>query len=89
MMDDRWISVEEIDQEVVQTLKEAFGASRCKAATRPWEKKFMPPIVLTHNNFHVVMGQRKWTVQGGFPQICHGGLRLLEVAVPFLELASI
>lgn len=85
----RLFSSEEIDQEVIQVLRETFGASRYKAASRRWEKRFMPPIVLTHNNFHVVMGQRKWTVQGGFPQICHGGLSLLEVAVPFLELPSI
>jgi hypothetical protein len=25
-------------------------------------------------------------VQGGFPHVCHGGLSLLEVAVPFIEL---
>jgi len=39
--------------------------------------------------FRVLMGQRKWKVQGGFPQIYHGGLSLLEVAMPFLELRSL
>ena len=51
-------------------------------------KEVHSPDLFCHNSFHVVMGHRKWTVQGGFPQICHGGLSLLEVAVLFLELAS-
>ncbi len=49
----------------------------------------MPPIVMTHNKQHVVMGQWKWKVQGGFPHICHGGMSLLEVAVPWIEFASL
>jgi hypothetical protein len=50
----------------------------------------MPPIVVTHNEHHIVMGQRKWKVQGGgFPHVCHGGLSLPEVAVPFIELPSL
>lgn len=72
--------------EAVEILKKTFSASRYKPATEPWQMKLMPPIVMEYNNQYVVMGQRKWKVQGGFPQICHGGLSLLEVAVPFLEL---
>ena len=49
----------------------------------------MPPTVLNHNGHLVVMGQTKWKVQGGFPQVCHGGLSLLEVAVPFIELPPV
>ena len=45
----------------------------------------MPPMVMTHNNQHVIMGQRKWKAPGGFPHFCHGGMSLLEVAVPFVE----
>jgi hypothetical protein len=48
----------------------------------PWQERFMPPIVVSH----IVMGQRKWKDQGGFPHVFHGGLSLLEVAVPFIEL---
>jgi hypothetical protein len=39
-----------------------------------------------NNGWVVVVGQRKWDVQGGFPHLCHGGLTLLEAAVPFIEL---
>lgn len=75
----------ETDEEVVGALKAVFGASRCKPATAPWSHRLMPPVVFTHNNHHVVMGQRKWRVQGGYPYLCHGGMSLLEVAVPFVE----
>jgi hypothetical protein len=38
------------------------------------------------NNWLIVVAQRKWDVQGGFPHLCHRGLSLLEAAVPFIEL---
>jgi hypothetical protein len=79
-------SSEEIDPDVIEKLRETFGAARYKKSNGPWQERFMPPIVVTHNEHHVVMGQRKWKVQGGFPHLCHGGLSLLEVAVPFIEL---
>lgn len=69
----------------IDILRKTFGASRNKAASEPWQKQFMPPLIMTHNHQHMVMGQRKWKVQGGFPHICHGGLSLLEVAVPYME----
>jgi len=43
-------------------------------------------VVTSDHGHHIIMGQRKWKVQGGFPHVCHGGLSLLEVAVPFIEL---
>ena len=79
-------STEEKDDSVVEALRGFFGASRRKAASEPWPHRFMPPIVMTANGHHMVMGQRKWKVQGGFPHADHGGLTLLEVAVPFVEL---
>ncbi|MEI7636728.1 MAG: hypothetical protein WCJ37_05440 [Syntrophus sp. (in: bacteria)] len=77
---------EEIDPDVIEKLREIFGASRYTKASGTWQDRSMPPIVVNHNNQHIVMGQRKWKVQGGFPHTCHGGLSLLEVAVPFIEL---
>lgn len=73
------------DPEAIETLREAFGASRNKATSKTWGKSFMPPIVMTHDNQHVILGQRKWKVQGGFPHVCHGGMSLLEVVVPYME----
>jgi hypothetical protein len=34
----------------------------------------------------LVLGRRQWTIQGGYPTLAHGGLSLLEVAVPYIEL---
>jgi hypothetical protein len=57
--------------------------------SEPWQERFMPPIVMTVNGQHVVMGQKKWKVQGAFPDVCHGGMSLMEVAVPYMELPAI
>ncbi|MDR1535862.1 MAG: hypothetical protein LBU64_12345 [Planctomycetota bacterium] len=70
-------------------LREIFGASRHVAASGSLVGKFMPPLFLEHGGQRVVMGQWKWKVQGGFPQVCHGGLSLLETAVPWIEFTAI
>lgn len=77
------------EQDAIEILRKTFGASRYKTISEPWQERFMPPIVMSHNGQHVVMGQRKWKVQGGFPHICHGGMSLLEVAVPFVEVPAL
>lgn len=77
------------DPDAIEILRKTFGASRNKTVSEAWQKRFMPPIVMTNNNQHVVMGQRKWKVQGGFPHVCHGGMTLLEVAVPYLEFPAL
>lgn len=75
--------------EAVEAFRQTFGASRCKAATESWRRRFMPPVVMSHNRHHIVMGQRKWMAPGGFPTLCHGGMSLLEVAVPWIELEAL
>jgi hypothetical protein len=70
-------------------LVQTFGASRNVPATNPLPIWFMPPLALTKNEEHVVLGQRHWRVQGGFPHMCHGGLSLLEALVPFIELPEV
>jgi len=78
------------DSDTVQLLRNAFGAKRCAAESpnSPWPQRHLPPLVSRHNGRLVVLGQRKWTVQGGFPYLCHGGLSLLEAVVPFIELPA-
>lgn len=78
----------EIDEGIVEKLCENFGATRYTEMNSPWQERCMPPIVVSHKGYHIIMGQRKWKVQGGFPRLCHGGLSLLEVAVPFIELPA-
>ncbi len=82
-------SSEVSDTDAIDVLRKTFGASRNKAASEDWQSRFMPPIVMTHNKQHIIMGQWKWKVQGGFPHVCHGGMSLLEVAVPFVEVPAI
>ena len=82
-------SSEESDPDAVEILRSAFGSSRYAKAASAWTKRFMPPLVAEHNQHHVVIGQRKWKVQGGFPHICHGGLSLLEAAVPWMEFSAL
>lgn len=75
-----------------EQLKAAFGGQRSKAAAAgegdgPW----LPPIQRTlrsqHGLHRCVLGRRKWKSQGGYPKLAHGGLTLLEAAVPFIELS--
>ena len=76
------------DPDTAKLLRETFGAGRCadEPSTEAWPRHHLPPLVCRRDNKLMVMGQRKWTVQGGFPYLCHGGLSLLEVAVPYVEL---
>jgi len=85
----KFFSSAESDPDAVEILRRAFGSSRYAKASAAWTKRFLPPLVAEHNQHHVVMGQRKWKVEGGFPHICHGGLSLLEVAVPWMELPAV
>ena len=78
------------DPESVQLLRAAFGAGRCAAEspTSPWPRRNLPPLVSRSRGYLAVIGQRKWSIQGGFPHLCHGGLSLLEAVVPFIELPA-
>ena len=77
------------DDQVVNDLKDIFSAKRVCPATVPWTRPVIPPVVLTANGYHMVTGQVKWRIQSGFPPRCHGGLTLLEVGVPWVELPPV
>ena len=85
----RLFSNEESEQETIEAFRNTFSASRYTSAKNSWAHSCMPPSVFSTGEYHVVMGQKKWRVQGAFPALCHGGLTLLEVAVPFLEFPAI
>ena len=50
-----------------------------------------PPIDLAIQSVHghhlYMNGRRKWKSAGGYPTLTHGGLTVLEVAVPFIEIS--
>jgi hypothetical protein len=79
------------DSEVGQFLKHTFGSSRNKAGTGD-TGPFVPPVALqinSPNGAHLLaLGRRKWRSQGGYPTLTHGGLSLLEVLSPFVELTK-
>lgn len=66
--------------------------------SRRWTRKaieagaWVPPIDVMiqsdHGQHLFVLGRRKWKSAGGFPTLTHGGLSVLEVAVPFVELSK-
>ena len=72
-------------------LKKRFKSGRC-TQTDPGRGPWVPPIDLelhTQHGAHLfVNGRRKWKSKGGYPTLTHGGLSVLEVAVPFIELSK-
>lgn len=79
------------DGEVGQFLKKTFSSGRSKAGTAD-TGPFVPPVALQINSPHgahlLALGRRKWRSQGGYPTLTHGGLSLLEVLSPFVELSK-
>lgn len=79
------------DGEVGQFLKKTFSSGRSASGagdTGP----FVPPVALQINGPHgahlMALGRWKWRSQGGYPTLTHGGLSLLEVLSPFVELSK-
>lgn len=77
------------DGEVAQFLKQTFSSGRSKPESGD-TGPFVPPVVLQldtpHGTYRLAVGRRKWKSQGGYPTLTHGGLSLLEVLSPFVEL---
>ncbi len=72
-------------------LKTNFGSSRF-AYGPGTEHHWVPPISLclttAHGTNQFALGRRKWRSAGGYPTLAHGGLSLLEVTVPFIEISK-
>lgn len=79
------------DGDVSQFLKSAF-ASRRNAAGSGEVGPFIPPVALEvtspHGTRRLALGRRKWKSQGGYPTLTHGGLSLMEVLSPYIELSK-
>ncbi len=73
-------------------LKSNFKSGRA-SQVEPGDKPhyWVPPLTQIiesqHGRYELVLGRRKWKSQGGYPALTHGGLSLLEVAVPFIEIS--
>ena len=78
------------DTDQAKHMKEHFKAGRSApddGTPSPW----VPPIELVmdgaHGRHRYVLGRRKWKAAGGYPTLAHGGLSVLEVLVPFLDVS--
>jgi hypothetical protein len=78
------------ESDVGQFLKKTFASGRSKSGTDD-PGPFVPPVALQINSPHgahlLAVGRWKWKSQGGYPTLTHGGLSLLEVLSPFVELS--
>jgi hypothetical protein len=79
------------DGEVGHFLKKTFASGRSAKGTGE-TGPFVPPVALQINTPHgahlLALGRWKWKSQGGYPTLTHGGLSLLEVLSPFVELTK-
>lgn len=83
------------DGDVGQFLKKTFASGRSangNGLTQADCGPFVPPVALHINSPHgahlMAVGRWKWKSQGGYPTMTHGGLSLLEVLSPFVELTK-
>jgi hypothetical protein len=86
-----------LDGEQASYMKQIFASGRTAANTSlpnsPQPAAWLPPIDLElqtqHGNHRFVLGRRNWKVSGQSNRLlAHGGLSLLEVFVPFIELSK-
>ena len=79
------------DGDVGQFLKKTFSSGRSVAGTGA-TGPFVPPVALQidtpHGAYRLAVGRWKWKSQGGYPTLTHGGLSLLEVLSPFVEITK-
>jgi hypothetical protein len=77
--------------DVAQFLKKTFASGRGTPGAGD-AGPFVPPVALQINSPHgahlLAVGRWKWKSQGGYPTLTHGGLSLLEVLSPFVELTK-
>ena len=77
-------------QNFIEKFKQTFSSGRNKAGTGD-TGPFVPPVALQINSPHgarlLALGRRKWRSQGGYPTLTHGGLSLLEVLSPWIEVS--
>lgn len=70
----------------------AYLSSQRFSESIPQGSQSLPPIALAvksrHGEYFYTLGRRKWKSPAGYPTLAHGGLSVLEVAVPFIEMTA-
>ncbi|WP_158755194.1 hypothetical protein [Dyella sp. S184] len=79
------------NDEETKFLRDAFRSGRSHVGEDS-PSYFVPPVAMQIKNTHgahlLAVGRRKWRSPGGYPTLAHGGLSLLEVLSPFVELTK-
>jgi len=78
-------------EEQAAFLKATFKSGRGVAGAAD-AGPFVPPVATQISSPHgahlLAVGRWKWRSQGGYPTLAHGGLSLLEVLSPFVEITK-
>jgi hypothetical protein len=73
-------------------LASKYGAERFIASTDQADSAWTPPLDISlmtaRGLYRFVLGRRSWSVAGGRKNLAHGGISLLEVASPYIELVK-
>ena len=85
-----------VDRDQVNHMKKLFKSGRTsvdkndegESPESPWVPPMDLRLTTDHGSHRYVLGRRKWKSAGGYPTLHHGGLSLLEVFVPFIELSK-
>jgi hypothetical protein len=80
----------ELSSPLAEQMRDHFGARRYGAI--PNESLVLvgtQPLYVTFGGRASIVGQWKWRPPAGYPHVCHGGLTLGEVCVPFVEFAAL
>jgi len=81
-----------VQKDQADFLKERFKSGRSVLNPILSSHYWVPPLTQTiksqHGEWSMVLGRKKWRSQGGYPTLTHGGLSLLEMTVPFIEITK-
>lgn len=82
-----------VNKDQADYLKQSFKSGRsvqnpANANNHYWIPPLTKTITSHHGEWNLVLGRKKWKSQGGYPTLTHGGLSLLEMVVPYLELSK-
>jgi len=75
-----------VDKEQIDYMKKRFKSGRSTSNIPESNHNWVPPLTVEMEGHSLALGRRKWKSPGGYPTLTHGGLSLLEMAVPFIEI---
>lgn len=77
-----------VDKEQIDYMKKLFKSGRSTTTSPEINYNWVPPLTIEMEGHTLALGRRKWRNPGGYPTLTHGGLSVLEIAVPFIEIEN-